>query len=60
MFRVKTATGASQQFMDQLLQYLTGVVCFFDDIGIQGKTGYGYKDYVGIICKRHYVLGTYD
>ncbi|XP_064214102.1 uncharacterized protein LOC135266773 [Tribolium castaneum] len=38
MFGVKTAPNAWQRFMDQMLQDLEGVVCFFDDIAVQGKT----------------------
>ncbi|XP_031336101.1 uncharacterized protein K02A2.6-like [Photinus pyralis] len=38
MFGVKTASNAWQRFMDQTLQDLDGVVCFFDDIAIQGGT----------------------
>lgn len=38
MFGVKTAPGAWQRFMDQILQDLDGVTCFFDDIAVQGAT----------------------
>ncbi|KAK9686617.1 Reverse transcriptase (RNA-dependent DNA polymerase) [Popillia japonica] len=38
MFGVKTVPGAWQLFMQQLVQDLSGVVCFFNDIAIQGKT----------------------
>ncbi|KAK9743586.1 Reverse transcriptase (RNA-dependent DNA polymerase) [Popillia japonica] len=38
MFGVKVAPSAWQRFMDQILQDLDGVVCFFDDMAIQGKT----------------------
>ncbi|XP_041989081.1 uncharacterized protein K02A2.6-like [Aricia agestis] len=36
MFGVKVAPSLWQKFMDQLLQELEGVKCFFDDIIIQG------------------------
>lgn len=38
MFGVKVAPSLWQKFMDQLLQGLDGVKCFFDDIIIQGAT----------------------
>nr|XP_022910493.1 uncharacterized protein K02A2.6-like [Onthophagus taurus] len=38
MFGVKTAPSAWQRFMDKLMQDLDGVVCFFDDIAVQGAT----------------------
>ncbi|XP_059058843.1 uncharacterized protein K02A2.6-like [Achroia grisella] len=38
MFGVKVAPSLWQKFMDQLLQGLDGVKCFFDDIIIQGTS----------------------
>jgi len=38
MFGVKIAPNLFQRFMDQTLQGLEGVGCFFDDIVIQGAT----------------------
>lgn len=38
MFGVKVAPSLWQKFMDQLLQGLDGVKCFFDDIIIQGSS----------------------
>ncbi|XP_028177592.1 uncharacterized protein K02A2.6-like [Ostrinia furnacalis] len=38
MFGVKVAPSLWQRFMDQLLQGLRGVKCFFDDIIIQGSS----------------------
>ncbi|XP_063365892.1 uncharacterized protein K02A2.6-like [Cydia amplana] len=38
MFGVKVAPNLWQKFMDQLLQGITGVKCFFDDIIIQGSS----------------------
>lgn len=38
MFGIKTAPNAWQRFMDQILNGLEGVVCFFDDITIQDRT----------------------
>lgn len=31
---IKTASNAWQRFMDQILNGLEGVVCFFDDIAV--------------------------
>ncbi|XP_026687880.1 uncharacterized protein K02A2.6-like [Diaphorina citri] len=38
MFGVKVAPTKFQQFMDQVLQGIEGVQCFFDDIIVQGAT----------------------
>lgn len=38
MFGVKVAPNTWQRFMDQMLNDLDGVTCFFDDIIIQGST----------------------
>src|SRR5699024_10537945 len=38
MFVVKVAANMWQLYMDEMLQDLDGVVCFFDDIAVQGKT----------------------
>jgi hypothetical protein len=38
MFGVKVAPNLYQRFMDQTLQGLAGVACFFDDIVVQGET----------------------
>lgn len=38
MFGVKIAPNIWQRFMDQMLQDLKGVICFFDDILVQGST----------------------
>jgi RNase H-like domain found in reverse transcriptase/Reverse transcriptase (RNA-dependent DNA polymerase)/Integrase zinc binding domain/Integrase core domain len=38
MFGVKVAPNVFQRFMDQTLQGLDGVACFFDDILVQGTT----------------------
>jgi hypothetical protein len=38
MFGVKVAPNIYQRFMDQTLQGLEGVACFFDDIVVQGST----------------------
>jgi hypothetical protein len=35
MFAVKVAPNVFQRFMDQTLQGLEGVACFFDDILVQ-------------------------
>lgn len=38
MFGVKVAPNLWQKFMDKLLQDITGVKCFFDDVIIQGSS----------------------
>jgi hypothetical protein len=38
MFGVKVAPNIYQRFMDQTLQGLEGVACFFNDIVVQGST----------------------
>jgi hypothetical protein len=50
MFGVKTAPNVWQRFMDQLLQDLEGVTCFFDDVIVQGSTEDETKRRLGLFC----------